>query len=541
GYDVRVDHVIGPRQQIFARWSWKHLPALYPNYLLPLSHYDESDTNLVLSHNYTLKPNLVNESRFGLSLYRFVESFPIVGREAVATLGLEGLDLRNVGDGGGFPFFDFSGGTGFSTIGHGRETNSQSRNFQLADNLSWIKGSHTARFGLDIRRLGYAGTLIMPSSDFGALTFRAGAFSGNAFADLLLGLPQSSAYSVSGPNLSESAVHSHFYAQDTWRVSSRITLTFGLRWQLHPPMTEASGNVTNFDRTTGNVIIPDRTIAPAPGFLAGINACPGTTTAIPCTRILTASQVGLGSGLRRTDYSTWTPRLSFAYRPFSNNRTVVRAGLGIFTQTILGSTAYLLTGVHTSDSRSYTNYQGPGVAPLFVLPQVHTGDVGALPPPGAENFYSAADLNYKDPRSYQWNFTIERQLPGDTSLRLSYVGSHSIGMNLPVDLNQQHASTTPFSASRRPYLAWNHPVTFDNLGFASYHAMQAETTHRFGKGLFFQSSYAFSKNAGNAGGKFGGANSGAEFPVEAFFQVATDRFPGSMSCRSAGGADWRAG
>ena len=167
-------------------------------------------------------------------------------------------------------------------------------------------------------------------------------------------------------------------------------------------MTEAAGNLTNFDRTNGSVIVPDHTLPTAPGFFYGSNACPGTTTAFPCTKFITASQTGLGQGLRATYYGNWAPRFGFAYRPFAGNRTVVRGGLGILTQTVLGRFAYELTGVHTSDIRYFTNYLGPGRDPVFTLPQSHAGQF-AIDQPGTANFFDGVDLHYKDPRSYQWN------------------------------------------------------------------------------------------------------------------------------------------
>jgi hypothetical protein len=371
GYDIRIDQIISPRQQVYGRWTWKHLTTRPFLGLLPPGDSDHWVKNAVVSHNFLLRPNLINEFRFGASLDRTLARFPILGTDAVATLGLQGLELENAGGRGGFPLFAFSDGTGFASIGRPRDGPSRSSTWQFTDNLSWIRGRHSMKFGVDVRRVSYESVFSFGGGDdFGTFAFHQGAFSGNAFADLLLGLPYLSEYGLLGPNLNQRAVHSHVYGQDEWRVNDRLTISFGLRWTVHPPMTEASGNITNFDPATGDVIVPDRTLPGAPNFLAAINACPGSTTAIPCTKIVTAGQAGLGQGLRRTDYGNWAPRLSLAWRPFGNNKTVVRSGFGVFTQTILGSTAYALTGIHTNDVRDYINYQGPGITPRWVLPLV---------------------------------------------------------------------------------------------------------------------------------------------------------------------------
>jgi hypothetical protein len=302
----------------------------------------------------------------------------------------------------------------------------------------------------------------------------------------------------------------------------RLTISAGLRWTVHPPMTEDAGNIANFDPATGNVIIPDHAIPPAPGFLTAINACPGVTTALPCTKVVTASQAGVGQGLRRIDYGNWTPRLAFAWRPFADNRMVVRSGFGVFTQTILGNTSYGPTGIASTDLRDTLNYQGAGTPPQFLLPQV-----GRAPylhsPPGTEFFGVGIDPNYKDPRTYQWNFTIEPALAAETTLRLTYLGSHSVGLNGLVNYTEEPASPLPYSKKRSPYPAFFVIQMWENVGFASYEALQAEVTRRFRKGLFFQASYVFSKDVGNAGSITGGLG-GLGFPTEALPNQVTDRF-----------------
>lgn len=523
GYDVRLDHVFSSTQQIFARWSWKEISSLQSNQLLPASNVDELNRNLVVSHNWILRRNLINEARFGFSLYVAREQFPILGTDAVSALGLEGLDLSNVSGIGGFPYFDFSDGTGFSPIGHSRTGPTRSRTWQYTDNVSWILGRHSLKFGADIRHVGWSSVLSFGGGDdFGTFGFSQGAFSGNAFGDLLLGLPSVSQYGLIGPNLNESAMQYHFYGQDQWQVNDRLTVSFGLRWSLHPPMTEDAGNITNFDPATGDIIVPDHTIPAAPGFLTSINACPGVTAALPCTKIVTASQAGVGQGLRRTYYGNWAPRVAFAWRPFANNKTVVRSGFGVFTQTILGDTAYGPTGIHSTDLRETINYQNASTPPQFVLPLV--GSAPFVPsPPGTEAFGFGIDPNYKDPRTYQWNFTLEHAIRAETTLRLTYLGSHSVGLNGLVNYTEEPASTLPYSQSRSPYPAFFAIQMWENIGFASYEGVQGEVTRRFRKGLLFQASYVFSKNVGNAG-SFSGGLGGLLFPSEAVPNEVTDRF-----------------
>ncbi len=511
GYDMRLDQVLSSKQQIFVRWSQKWQG--YLDDIFPLTGYTVSlpTKNLVVSHTYTPNPNLSNEFRFGLSLYWPVGRSPVPGKDVVADLGLQGLDLHNVGNSGGFPLFDFSDGTGFQQIGVGKDYIQESRTFQSSDTLSWISGRHTMKFGAEARQIGQRKPITSyPYDDFGGFVFSSGAFSGNAFADLLLGLPAQSYYSALGPDVNEFSTGYAFFAQDNWKVIRRFTLELGLRWELHPPLHEQSGNLTNFDHSTGDVIVPDHTIPAAPGFLAAINACSVASTPGPCTKVLSASQAGLPDTLRRTYYRDWGPRFGFAWRPWSSDKTVLRGGIGIYTMPLFDSNAGV--GVHSSDNRTYINYQGPGMPPLFTFPNVYPGP-SALGIIGVESA-SGVDPTLKDPRSYQWNLTVEHELPWATSFRASYIGTQSVGLPATVNFNQVQASQPGAS---RPFPLWGGLGSIENLAFSNYQGLQTVLSHRLKSGFFFQASYVFSKNIGNADTPRG------FFPFEGTVGI-TDRF-----------------
>jgi hypothetical protein len=522
GYDLRLDHVISAKQRVFARWSWKSQDSVLFNAPLPSSHSLSTYKTLAAGHSWSLTPELFNEIRVGFALFDVHENFPLRGRDAVADLGLLGLDLRNAGDTGGFPWFDFSESTSFARAYHYRSTDNNSRNYQFTDTLSWIRGRHIARFGADLRRLGYRATLHGGdgADDFGGFYFAAAGFSGNAFADLLLGLPTQSYYTVLGPNTDQVSTNAAFFASDTWHMSPRLTLEAGLRWEVHPPFQEAAGNNTNFAHSTADVIIPDQTLPPAPGFLAAINACPSGSNNTSCTRILTASQAGLPQTLRTTDYSDWGPRLGIAWQPWGGGgQTVLRAGVGIYTQIPLGGVAWGSTGVHTSDIRTIDNSMGANGQPLFALPNV-LPQPNALGEIGREDFLLGVDPRMRDPRSYQWNFTIEHALPWRTTLRGSYIGVQSTGIPTRVDLNQVPASSQPFSWSRVPFPNWGYLGSIENLGFANYQGFQVAATHRLHQGVYLQATYTHSKNLGAMAS--GGATN---FAGEAAFGVGvSDRF-----------------
>jgi hypothetical protein len=198
GYDARLDHFINSRQHFYARWTGKSGTALNDNglELLPSDTSDSTYKNLVLSHAFAPHATLSNEFRFGFTRTTAVDHFPILGREAVASLGLVGLNLTNVENSGGFPLFT-SGDGSFPYMAYWRPDDDNSRVSQYADALSWIRGRHTMKFGAEVRHVGYRSTLHngAGADDFGGFVF-SGEFSGTGFTDLLLGLPATSYYAA---------------------------------------------------------------------------------------------------------------------------------------------------------------------------------------------------------------------------------------------------------------------------------------------------------------------------------------------------------
>jgi hypothetical protein len=498
GYDVRIDHNLSDKQQLYGRWSWKNVDTTGTNGLLPSELHAEANRNLLVSHNYSIRPQLLNEVRVGMTFYTLKVNFPINGATAVKTLGLTGLDLSDVPGVNAFPTFDFSDSTGFTAVGRDKTGTTRSQTIQFTDNVSWIKGAHTMKFGVDFRRVRYTDLESFGgSNDFGAFTFNAGTFSGNAFGDFLLGLPSKSYIAQSGPDTRLHAYQTGLYAQDEWRATSRLTVSVGLRWQALPPFTSENKNLGAFDPRNGGFILPDGGIA-RQGFLNSINACPGVNTALPCAPIEQSAKLGLGNGLREFYKGNFQPRVSMAYRPFGNSNTVIRAGFGIFTMTSLGQLSFNTTNINVGIVRTTAN-QLPDGTPAFQFPAVAL-NLSPAQTAGTGDFYQNVNLHYRDPQSAQWNVTVERQLVQDLSLRVSYVGMNSYRMGQTVNLNQQAPSAAPVDYSLRPYPNWGRVLSSENQGFSNYQALQTEFNKSLSHGLLFQLNHTWAHNIGNVGG-----------------------------------------
>ncbi|WP_051978341.1 TonB-dependent receptor domain-containing protein [Edaphobacter aggregans] len=498
GYDVRIDRTISDKQQIYGRWSWKNVDSTFTNNLLPTEVHKESNRNLILSHNYTIRPTLLNEARFGLTYYTAVVDFPISGASAVQQLGLQGLNLSDVPNVNAFPTFDYSDGTNFNTIGCDKTGTTRSQTLQFTDNLSWVKGNHTVKFGVDFRRVRYTDLESFGgSNDFGAFTFNAATFSGNAFADLLLGLPSKSYVAQSGPDTKLHAYQAGLYGQDEWHMTRYITLSAGLRWQALPPFISDNNNLGAFDPSNGGFILTNNGTA-RQAMLNTINACPGVNGNLPCAPIEKASKVGVGDGLRQFYKKNFQPRLGVAYRPFGDNKTVLRAGFGVFTMTSLGQLSFNTTNINVGVVQTTANLLPDGKA-AFQFPNV-AAPLTSEESAGTGDFYQNVNLHFRDPQAAQWNLTAERQVTNDLSLRVSYVGMNSYRMGQTVDLNQQHASVTPNDYSKRPYPNWGRILSSENAGNANYQALQTELNQRTHHGLLFQVNQTWAKNLSNAAG-----------------------------------------
>lgn len=502
GIDGRIDQIVNSKQQVYARFNWKNVMSNVVNPLLPNDVDNEHDRSFLVSHNYSIRQNLLNEFRFGFTRTLLAPNFPIEGAAAIAQLGLENVDLSTHPTDGGFPSINFSAGTGFQPIGRDIVGPTLSSTKQITDNITYIKGKHTFRAGADIRWVRFEVPEIeTPSDDYGLFTFT-GAFTGNAFGDLLEGLPYTTYFAVTGPTDNAGGPQYGVYGQDEWRVSNRITVNAGLRWEFLPPFVDKRGIQANFDPRTNAILINSilaNGLGPAPAFLQSFNACslPNRDMALPCTNVVLNSQEGLPAGLRQNYMRNLDPRVGIAYRPFGDNKTVLRAGFGIFTVTALGQLQNNNESNPQAAVHTYQNSITNGV-PLIQFPQ--TMSASQFVQLGGGTLEQATDPRYRDAQSAQWNVTVERELTSDTALRVSYVGMNSYRMNVTVNLNQTMPGALPYNPALASFQNWGVIYSTENYGGQNYQAMEVEATHRMSRGLNFAANYTWAHNLSDAQG-----------------------------------------
>jgi hypothetical protein len=513
GADLRVDQTISSKQSAYARFSRKNITSDAANPFLPNDVDSIHNRSFLLSHTYTITPKLLNEFRYGFTNVTTSVNFPIQGAAALNQLDLTGVNISQHPTTAAFPTFNFSAGTGFEPIGRDKAGITQSKTTQFSDNLTYTVGRHTLKGGIDIRRVRYfdleSFAPEFASDDFGSFIFQS-TFTGNAFGDFLEGAPATLNFAVSSPDVGGTATQYSLFAQDEYQVNSRMTLSYGLRWQILPGFQEDGGNLANFDQRNNSIVVPDalagylssQNITPSNvAFQQSFNACNLNNTSLPCTKYVTASQDGLPQSLRNTYKGNFQPRFSIAYRPFNDTKTVVRAGFGIYTMTNLGPLSFNNSGNPTSSLHSYANANTAGPnTPQIQFPNTAPPVVGAQI--GGGSLDQGVDPTFRDPQSNQWNVTLERELTSSTSLRASYVGMHSYRLSITEDLNQIPASATPFVTTaaspyvdpRSPYTNWTELYSTFNAGEDNYRAFELDATHKMQRGLYFDANYTLADN-----------------------------------------------
>jgi len=498
-FDTRLDRHFGAKQRVFARYTYFRDDD---NPVAPLPDGSGSLTSGVIGHAVTrgdgvavehewaLKPNLLNQARFGYSRRDLRQASLQNG--GIAIPGLPANSFSSV-----LPIFAVAG---YQQIGPTTAANS---NFttsltEFLDTASWVHGRHIVKFGTDVRR--EALDVLNPPNPTGSFTFNTTgtnntsvANSGNSLASLLLGQVNAFSIDIQHNTIQERARIAEFFVGDDWRVTQQLTLNVGTRYTLNFPSTIVNNQGAVFNLQTQVLDFPHTA--------------------------------------RNLECCNFGPRLGLAFR--ASDSLVVRAGYGMvwFEQTGITTpfTIPQFPFIQTIGQQSQDN-----VAPAFVLSSGPTVQlISPNPNSGLGQGAFGVDRRNGSGYSQQWNFTTQKTFGRSWNFELAYLGSKNTRLGIPdANINQLPAQYLPLGAALlvkvpnpyygqipassslgaktiaqqqllRAFPRFSTVALFrDNVGNSSYHALAAKLEKQISRGLTFNAAFTWSKLIDDASSVF---------------------------------------
>jgi hypothetical protein len=407
-----------------------------------------------------ISPSIINEVRFGflqLNYYRTPQNNSLDPSTLIPGITPPAPGL------GGLPTINITGFTGlFDQPGSG----DLQRNYQFFDNLSWVRGAHSMKFGGEFQRVS-AFNRQNPAPARGGFSFD-GRYTGNAFADFLLGDTYTTSITTNSLQTEPQNNRGAVFFQDDWTFSSKLTLNLGLRWEYEGPFQNGKGNLANFYPGIGLVVLAG---TPNPVF-----------SSLP---YVGGASVHLDTGnYMNKDLHNFAPRIGFAYRPFGTSHFVVRSSYAIFYN-VIGGYVGPLNLANNVPFQTVENYAAtPGNTPSLTLanPFPGTGTITANPT------VNAVAKNRVNGYMQQWNFTLEGEVLKNTALRASYVGNK--GTHLDRQLNLNDPGPAPGVVQlRRPYQPYATINYYESGANSSLNQLQLGAVRRLAAGLSFEVEY----------------------------------------------------
>ncbi|MBI3693343.1 MAG: TonB-dependent receptor [Acidobacteria bacterium] len=499
----RLDYNISPTLTLFGRYNIDStqlespygLFASNPMPTTAASHQAHIMYTANGSANWTIRPDLLNQ--FTTAWYHGsmgITTLPFASRTRVPGFNVPRVFDTATDSGGLIPSISMS--QSYAGIQISWPQNISHYSFELIDNVSYIKGRHTFKFGGAVDKENKTQNNSNPNNN-GTFTFN-GSVTNDSLADMLLGkafqYTENSAHVLGSLRFTDFAL----YVQDQFRVHPRLTLTYGMRWEYFEPEHDDAGITSffsprRFDFSKVPTVMPNgQIVTGTENFGNGI--------------VVAAKDAPFGYALTNSVKDTFAPRAGFSYALTRDNLTVLRGGYGMFHDrwSQFASAARNNYPFNQSLSIFNTNFSNPAQGTKRIFPI------------GLTSFNSPWEIPYLQ----KWSLGVQRQLPAEMLLEVSYVGSKGTHLLRTRDINQPVASAVVASGqvspnAVRPYLGLASVNTYETTANSIYHSLQVSAVRRFSGGFSLQGSYTFSKIIDNTAA-----------PINSY---AADRLERSMS------------
>jgi hypothetical protein len=500
GFVLRFDFIESSKSQWMGRYNWGDEKTSTQGLNLAgtkvLTHYKQ----WAVSNTRTINSHLVNEARFGYT--SFFNSLGTLSAGSLDVISDIGIPHQNPGDPitWGIPNVVFNGG-GFTAIGDANDGPFANNNntLQFVDRVSWIHGKHTFAFGGEYNRQNF--NQVGNQFSRGVFTFQANATTnpangtgGYAFADFLLGklFVSTNAAAVANAKFKRNVFHA--FIDDTWKVTPKLTLSLGLRYELTPPFTNKLGDyfTVEIPKIEFSANAPQ---ADWPFFVRQGKGCtdPYQGLSIHWTSTNAVCGGGLNNNLRETKHLNFAPRVGIAYS--LGDKTVIRTGFGIFYMQDIANAEYFDMARNIAARVDLTTTPANPVTWSNAIPGGN-GTVVQVPPP----FAWAVAYDHATPYTIQYVLNVQRQLGANWAVEVGYLGSQSHHLYGFQNINQALPGPLNSINSRRPFPNFG-ILSFVNDGFnGNYNSGSVKLTRRYSKGLSLTTNYTWAKSIDNASG-----------------------------------------
>jgi len=542
---LRVDHDFSDNDHVYAVYNAGALTGAgnpggnsglvqAPYTGLGLTQTVRRNNTISVSYTHAFGARIVNEARAGYNHQKLRLLSNTTLESFLSSIGFDQSDIAayaaTVGQSEltthGHPAILFSGA--FADFRNGGRNTDRPQDQDLStfgDTLTWNHGTHNFKMGADfVRNAAVDGFAVNRGNPRGSMTYTGSGV--DPFADFLLGQPPTTIAYINSPRPPMDVYNweQGFFFQDDWKVSSRLTLNLGLRYELITPFIENHDLLANFDPnfTDPQTGLKGRFIVPSDKTLPFLD-----TRISALAPVVTAAQsgLGIGRGLVRMDKNNLAPRVGMAFR--ITDKTVLRGGYGFYYPT--SAAQGIRDPIATNPFNQGITRQNKGT-PIDGWPGLNSqngfspltgGDItkgfGGLPA------INAVPFGLQQPRIQQYNVTFERELGQNSAIRFSYLGSTLSGLIAGVDLNALHPSNNPFGTTvdttgsgiadgvtpcdpvnngdctysqadlnRQPFPGLgDFLLTYGNFGHGQSNAFQTQFEHRYSHGLLLNLAYTY--------------------------------------------------